>query len=371
MISVEKLHSYLNKNPIDETNEERPFIFRIPEVKMADGHIYGKYVLDGKFSFLKKEILPVPTWTGLDDNYRQLVDKTAIRKNSFVIGILNQIMPEFRYFDYESRISFTRDLMRQIAYDMEEKNLYREMEYTRIRNEIRSKMINFQDIDNCEAMKKIVVDYFSLTVYIIRRDPVEKFGKERLIEKISFVPGVWKKTERSAEYSLKNPTCFLIESDGKYSSVIRKEMNGLFSWQDTEMIDILSEFAEESMKKSEKKVKTDVKKKSPKIEAKQVEDLVENTDTSVEQIDESLETKSDEKQKFDEEQKLNETEETTDVSVETTQVKIHIPKKITLGEIQKIAEKEGISLTKKSDKTGKDLKKSIQELREEILKKYE
>jgi hypothetical protein len=42
-----------------------------------------------------------------------------------------------------------------------------------------------------------------------------------------------------------------------------------------------------------------------------------------------------------------------------------------LAEIQAIAETEGISITKKSDKTGKELKKSIQELREEIMKKYE
>jgi hypothetical protein len=41
-------------------------------------------------------------------------------------------------------------------------------------------------------------------------------------------------------------------------------------------------------------------------------------------------------------------------------------KKMTLVELQKVAIDKGVSIFKKSEKTGKDLKKSISELREEL-----
>jgi hypothetical protein len=41
-------------------------------------------------------------------------------------------------------------------------------------------------------------------------------------------------------------------------------------------------------------------------------------------------------------------------------------KKMTLVELQKVAIDRGISIFKKSEKTGKDLKKNISELREEL-----
>ena len=49
-----------------------------------------------------------------------------------------------------------------------------------------------------------------------------------------------------------------------------------------------------------------------------------------------------------------------------TKKKIKIPSKPTLKVLQDLAEKNGISLTKKSDKTGKDIKKTISELKLEI-----
>jgi len=41
-------------------------------------------------------------------------------------------------------------------------------------------------------------------------------------------------------------------------------------------------------------------------------------------------------------------------------------KKMTLVELQKVAIDRGVSIFKKSEKTGKDLKKNISELREEL-----
>lgn len=368
MISVEKLHNYLSKNSQSDGSDfdSKNLVFKIPETKMSDGHIYSKYVMDGKFAFLGKELLPVPAWTELGSDYQLLVDKTAVKRNSFVIAILNQVMPEFRYFDAKSRITFAKDLMRQIAYDMEEKSLYRELEYTRQRNNIRTNFMNFEDIDNEEIMKKIIIDYFSLTVYIIKKNPLEKFGRQRLIEKISFIPGVWKKTERNEEYSIKNPSCFIIEQEDRYLSVVRKDLRGIFSWQEDGMEDLFTQFSNESeikkpVKKAETKTEEVVVKvakleKSEAVKKKLKETIVE----SKEDASKEVESKED----VSKEDPLNlETTEKTD--------SFKIPKKITLTEIQALAEKEGISIVKKSDKTGKELKKSIQELREEIMKKYE
>lgn len=340
MISLEKLHGFLNKGEVSQSKRE--YVFKIPESKMSDGHIYGKYIMDGKFAFLGKELIPVPSWTELDGKYQLLIDKSTLKKNTFVCSILNQVMPEYRYFDGKSRISFMKDLLRQIAYDMEEKSLYREMEYTRQRNNIRSNFMNYEDIDGDLMMKKIIVDYFSLTVYIFSRVSEETFGRQRKIEKLSFVPGVWKKTEREREYTIKNPTCFLIEEDGRYNSVICKEMNGIFSWQDEGMEELFQNLSDECSKKV-KSSKSEIVVKTAKLEKKII-------------MEEKPEEEKDEKPEEEEKDEVK---------------KVLIPKKITLLEIQQMAEKEGISTLKKSEKTGKELKKSIQELREEILKKYE
>jgi len=384
MISIDKLHSYLNKH--DASDKERDYVFKIPEVKMADGHIYGRYVIDGKFAFLGKNIIDVPDWTGLDSEYQQLQDKISFKKNSFVIAILNQVMPEFRYFEAKSRINFARDLMRQIAFDMEEKSLYREMEYTRQRNNIRSIFTNFEDIDSEDIMKKIIVDYFSLTVYVLRKESKEIFGKKRIVEKMSFVPGVWKKTERDFEYSIKNPSCILIEEEGRYTSILKKDLSGLFSWQDEGMEELFVELSNEAKKGEKKKDKDDKKdeivvkegkleksklitKKDDGLDVEIVEDKKEVIRKKI--VKDKVVDKKEKEVTTDKESSIEETKECEETVKEVEKpTKIDIPKKITLTEIQAVAEKEGISITKKSEKTGKDLKKTIQELREDILKKY-
>jgi len=388
MISIDKLHSYLNKKSSDSESEEpiKNYTFKIPESKMADGHIYGRYIMDGKFAFLGKDILPTPVWCELPDEYQQIIDKVSVKKNSFITAILNQVMPEFRYFEAKSRVHFVKDLMRQIAFDMEEKSLYKEMEYTRQRNNIRAQFTNCEDIDNDDIMKKIVVDYFSLTVYVIKKTAEEKFGKKRIVEKISFVPGVWKKTDRENEYVIKNPSCILIENQGKYSSVIKTDMSGLFSWQDEGMIELFTELSNDVkiIKKKPAEKKTDeIVIKECKLEKSEALKSIDDTPIKTEIVrkktsSKKAEVESTKKEEIDQEKTPeNVQEDTQEISKEVTEeikedkFKMFIPKKITLTEIQLLAEKEGISIVKKSEKTSKDLKKSIQELRDEIMKKYE
>lgn len=305
--------------------------FRIPVEKMVDSHIYGKYIIEGKYGFLGKEVNELPNWVEFDKNYLRLDDK-SMKRNTFVMAILNQIMPDYRYFDVKSRIQFVKDLFNQIANDMEEKSLYKNMEYTRKRNHIRKIFHDFDDIDGDNELKKVIVDYFSLTVYIVKKN--EKFGKKRLIEKISFLAGEFRGSERRDEYMLKNPSCILLEEGGRYTSIIKKDLRGLLVWQDDGMEELLREIYLESEVKRKPILPGPVKELEVKKELVEVMEVMEE-------------------------------------NVEEKVVKhIEIPKKITLQEIQELAKKEGISITKKSDKTGKDLKKTIQELREEIMKKF-
>jgi hypothetical protein len=58
------------------------------------------------------------------------------------------------------------------------------------------------------------------------------------------------------------------------------------------------------------------------------------------------------------------------VAVITNLTKIVLPKKIGLKEIQDIVKEYGIDILKKSDKTEKMLKKTIDELRDELMEKY-
>jgi len=356
MVSVEKLHSYLNKNSTELSTEERSYVFRIPESKLSEDHIYGKYVMDAKFGFLSKDLLPIPAWTELDGNYQLLIDKSA-NINTFASSLLNQIMPEFRYFNGKSRLQFMKDLYRQIAYDMEEKSLYRDMDYTRQRVHIRKDFMDFVDIDGDEFLRKVLVDYFSLTVYVLRKDPVEKFGRTRLVEKIAFVPGVWKKTERVEEYSIKNPTCILVENEGKYVGIVRRDLRGVMSWQEDGMESLFRILSEESEK--EVKPKKSRSEKPKEISLKIDVPMSDLTIDTAEESEEDMEI-----------HKVSVAGSAPTQAEEVREMPV-ISKKITLLEIQELAENEGISLTKKSDKTGKDLKKTIQELRDEIMKKYE
>ena len=293
MISIDKLHSYLNKGVVGE----KDYVFHIPEKVIAEGHIYDKYILDAKYSFVDKDIVDVPEWTGLDSSFKMIKDRNNERKNSFIYSVLNEVLGEFRYLDVKSKITMIKDLMHQIAYDMEEKALYKDNDYTRKRTLIREKFMANEDIDDDAVLKGIIVDYFSMTVYIFK-EVVGGLVKRRKVERISYIPSMWKNDDRKTEYVLKNPSCFLIEKEGRYYPVFKSDMIGVMSWESMGI-----EFFEE--------LRTGGGAAQPKQETK-------------------------------------------------------LLKKMTLIELQKVATDKGISIFKKSEKTGKDLKKNISELREEL-----
>ena len=293
MISIDKLHSYLNKGAVGE----KDYVFHIPEKVIAEGHIYDKYILDAKYSFVDKDIVDVPEWTGLDSSFKMIKDRNNERKNSFIYSVLNEVLGEFRYLDVKSKITMIKDLMHQIAYDMEEKALYKDNDYTRKRTLIREKFMANEDIDDDAVLKGIIVDYFSMTVYIFK-EVVGGLVKRRKVERISYIPSMWKNDDRKTEYVLKNPSCFLIEKDGRYYPVFKSDMTGVMSWESMGI-----EFFEE--------LRSGSGGAKPKPETK-------------------------------------------------------LLKKMTLVELQKVATDKGVSIFKKSEKTGKDLKKNISELREEL-----
>lgn len=293
MISIDKLHSYLNKGAVGE----KDYVFHIPEKVIAEGHIYDKYILDAKYSFVDKDIVDVPEWTGLDSSFKMIKDRNNERKNSFIYSVLNEVLGEFRYLDVKSKITMIKDLMHQIAYDMEEKALYKDNDYTRKRTLIREKFMANEDIDDDAVLKGIIVDYFSMTVYIFK-EVVGGLVKRRKVERISYIPSMWKNDDRKTEYVLKNPSCFLIEKEGRYYPVFKSDMTGVMSWESMGI-----EFFEE--------LRTGGGAAQPKQETK-------------------------------------------------------LLKKMTLVELQKVATDKGVSIFKKSEKTGKDLKKNISELREEL-----
>lgn len=293
MISIDKLHSYLNKGVVGE----KDYVFHIPDKVIAEGHIYDKYILDAKYSFVDKDIVDVPEWTGLDSSFKMIKDRNNERKNSFIYSVLNEVLGEFRYLDVKSKITMIKDLMHQIAYDMEEKALYKDNDYTRKRTLIREKFMANEDIDDDAVLKGIIVDYFSMTVYIFK-EVVGGLVKRRKVERISYIPSMWKNDDRKTEYVLKNPSCFLIEKEGRYYPVFKSDMTGVMSWESMGI-----EFFEE--------LRTGGGATQPKQETK-------------------------------------------------------LLKKMTLVELQKVATDKGISIFKKSEKTGKDLKKNISELREEL-----
>lgn len=293
MISIDKLHSYLNKGVVGE----KDYVFHIPEKVIAEGHIYDKYILDAKYSFVDKDIVDVPEWTGLDSSFKMIKDRNNERKNSFIYSVLNEVLGEFRYLDVKSKITMIKDLMHQIAYDMEEKALYKDNDYTRKRTLIREKFMANEDIDDDAVLKGIIVDYFSMTVYIFK-EVVGGLVKRRKVERISYISSMWKNDDRKTEYVLKNPSCFLIEKEGRYYPVFKSDMTGVMSWESMGI-----EFFEE--------LRTGGGAAQPKQETK-------------------------------------------------------LLKKMTLVELQKVATDKGVSIFKKSEKTGKDLKKNISELREEL-----
>ena len=339
MIEIDKLHKFLNR---DSKHREKEYAFRIPEKQFESGHIYGKYILDAKFSMIGKRFLDLPEW-GTEIPQLQYISEKLVPKNTFTSAILNSIMPEYRFFDLKTKLTFCCDLHRQIGYDMEQNSLYKDMGYARLRKEIREKFINADDLDNDEKLKQIIIDYFSLTVYEISKTKQEKFGRNMEISRKGFVPLMWRKTEKNEEYLDKNISCFLLKLEDKYYSIVKRNTSGIFDFS----VDIPD----------------DVEISIPVVE----EDKLE-----YEPISEPLKVKGPEKKKVSNTKKHEDPQEEPkeEPKEEPEPIrKIFIPKKITLKEIQDLAIQRDIPIQKKSEKTGKMLNKTIEELREDILGK--
>jgi hypothetical protein len=353
MIEIDKLHKFLNR---DSKHREKEYAFRIPEKEFESGHIYGKYILDAKFSMIGKRFIDLPEWVrfGAESPRLQYISEKLIPKNTFTSAILNSIMPEYRFFDLKTKLTFCSDLHRQIGYDMEQNSLYKDMGYARLRKEIREKFINADDLDNDEKLKQVIIDYFSLTVYEISKTKQEKFGRNMDIIRKGFVPLMWRKTEKNEEYLDKNISCFLLRLEDKYYSIIKQNTSGIFDFSVDlpDDIEISVHQDEESEPISEPlivKSPTKVLEKKKVIKKKESEIIIKKQEESKE-----------EPQKEPESEPESEPEQSR---------KIFIPKKITLKEIQDLAIQRDIPIQKKSEKTGKMLNKTIEELREDILGK--
>lgn len=364
MIEIDKLHKFLNR---DSKHREKEYAFRIPEKQFESGHIYGKYILDAKYSMIGKRFMDLPDWVSFGEESPQLqyISEKLVPKNTFTSAILNSLMPEYRFFDLKTKLTFCSDLHRQIGYDMEQNSLYKDMGYARLRKEIREKFINADDLDNDEKLKQVIIDYFSLTVYEISKSKQEKFGRNMEISRKGFVPLMWRKTEKNEEYLDKNISCFLLRLEDKYYSIVKRSTSGLFNFSvdlpdDVEIYDPIVE--EDKQEPESEPISEPFKVKSPvkSSEKKKVSKKKEESEKDPEII-------------F----KKQESEEPVGPMVSTKKPeepqeehrKIFIPKKITLKEIQDLAIERDIPIQKKSEKTGKMLNKTIEELREDILGK--
>ena len=133
MLSVESLQKYLSNN--DNNDEiDSSITFILPEsINNDNRHIYDKYVLESKFSLLDKKIEKLSSeylnFLNIDDDLIILKDNDTY--NTFILSILNIIFPDFRYFDKKSKIKFIKDLLNQMAYDLQEKNLYSYFNYNK------------------------------------------------------------------------------------------------------------------------------------------------------------------------------------------------------------------------------------------------
>ena len=357
MIEIDKLHKFLNR---DSKHCEKQYAFRIPEKQFESGHIYGKYILDAKYSMIGKRFIDLPEWVNFGEEAPQLqyISEKLVPKNTFTSAILNSLMPEYRFFDLKTKITFCSDLHRQIGYDMEQNSIYKDMGYARLRKEIREKFINADDLDNDEKLKQVIIDYFSLTIYEISKTKQEKFGKNMEIFRKGFVPLMWRKTEKNEEYLDKNISCFLIRLEDKYYSIVKRNTSGLFDFSVDLPEDIEISIPQEE-DKEELEPEDNFKVKSPtKVLEKKKISKKKETEKDTEIIIKKQEESQVEPQEESQEEPQEEPEPIR---------KIFIPKKITLKEIQDIAIQRDIPIQKKSEKTGKMLNKTIEELREDIL----
>jgi hypothetical protein len=247
------------------------------------------------------------------------------------------------------------------------------MGYARLRKEIREKFINADDLDNDEKLKQVIIDYFSLTVYEISKSKQEKFGRNMEISRKGFVPLMWRKTDKNEEYLDKNISCFLIRLEDKYYSIVKRNTSGIFDFSVDlpEDIDISIPNINE-----EKELETEIDSEPVKIPEKISEKISDKKKVSKkkETIKKDVEIiikKQDNLEEFIEVQKEVQKEEPKKDQKEESEPirKIFIPKKISLKEIQDLAIQHDIPIQKKSEKTGKMLNKTIEELREDILAK--
>ena len=354
MIEIDKLHKFLNH---DSKKSEKEYAFHIPEKQFESGHIYGKYILDAKFSMIGKQFIDLPEWVrfGAESPQLQYISEKLIPKNTFTSAILNSLMPEYRFFDLKTKLTFCSDLHRQIGYDMEKNALYKDMGYARLRKEIREKFINADDLDNNEKLKQIIIDYFSLTVYEISKTKQEKFGRNMEISRKGFVPLMWRKTEKNDEYLDKNISCFLLRLEDKYYSIVKQNISGLFDFSVDLPDDIEIYVPQEE----------DIEESEPEPIS---ETLIMKSPTKVLEKKKASKKKESEKEPEKEPEIIIKKQEDPQEEPEKVR-KIFIPKKITLKEIQDLAIQRDIPIQKKSEKTGKMLNKTIDELREDILGK--
>jgi hypothetical protein len=374
MIEIDKLHKFLNR---DSKHREKEYAFRIPEKQFESGHIYGKYILDAKYSMIGKRFMDLPEWVswGAESPQLQYISEKIVPKNTFTSAILNSIMPEYRFFDLKTKLTFCSDLHRQIGYDMEQNSLYKDMGYARLRKEIREKFINADDLDNDEKLKQVIIDYFSLTVYEISKTKQEKFGRNMVISRKGFVPLSWRKTEKNDEYLDKNISCFLLRLEDKYYSIVKRNTSGIFDFsvdlpEDAEISAPVPESIpteeENDNKESEKETEPIkvLEKSSEKNKVSKKKETQKESQKEPQKEPEIIIKKQDKPQEEPKEEPKEESEEETEPVR-----KIFIPKKITLKEIQDLAIQRDIPIQKKSEKTGKMLNKTIEELREDILGK--
>jgi hypothetical protein len=373
MIEIDKLHKFLNR---DSKHCEKEYAFRIPEKQFESGHIYGKYILDAKYSMIGKRFMDLPEWVNFGEEAPQLqyISEKLVPKNTFTSAILNSLIPEYRFFDLKTKLTFCSDLHRQIGYDMEQNSLYKDMGYARLRKEIREKFINATDLDNDEKLKQVIIDYFSLTIYEISKTKQEKFGKNMEIFRKGFVPLMWRKTEKNEEYLDKNISCFLIRLEDKYYSIVKRNTNGLFDFSVRLSDDIEISVPQEDKEELESEpisepISDNFKVKSPtKVLEKKKVSKKKETEKETEIIIKKQEEPQVEPKEEPKEEPHEQSHEQSQEEPEPIR-KIFIPKKITLKEIQDIAIKRDIPIQKKSEKTGKMLNKTIEELREDILGK--
>jgi hypothetical protein len=370
MIEIDKLHKFLNR---DSKTRDKEYAFRIPEKQFESGHIYGKYILDAKYSMIGKRFMDLPEWVswGVESPQLQYISEKLVPKNTFTSAILNSIMPEYRFFDLKTKLTFCSDLHRQIGYDMEQNSLYKDMGYARLRKEIREKFINADDLDNDEKLKQVIIDYFSLTVYEISKTKQEKFGKNMVITRKGFVPLSWRKTEKNDEYLDKNISCFLLRLEDKYYSIVKRNTSGIFDFsvdlpEDVEIsVSIPTEEENEKRESEQDPEPIKVLEKGPeKNKVSKKKELQKEPEIIIKKQEKPKEEPKEESEEEPKEKPKEESEEEPEPVR-----KIFIPKKITLKEIQDLAIQRDIPIQKKSEKTGKMLNKTIEELREDILGK--